>query len=113
MNSLYLIIALFALGAIIGMYLLSLALQKKHTPKLAALFHGVFVAAALVLLIIYSSEHPGLLETLVIFVIAALGGAVLIMRDLSRKPLPKSLAIGHGLVSVAGFIFLLATAFSK
>lgn len=112
MNSLYLIIALFALGAIIGMYLLSLVLQKKETPKLVALIHGVFVVAALTLLIIYSMEHPGLVEVIVLFVIAALGGLVLIVRDLSRKPLPRWLAIVHGLIAVTGFIFLLAAAFA-
>jgi hypothetical protein len=112
MNSLYLIIALFALGAIIGMYLLALVLQKKQTPKFVALIHGAFVAVALVLLIIYNSQHPGPIESIVLFVIAALGGLVLIVRDLSGKPLPRWLAIGHGLIAVTGFIFLLALAFA-
>jgi hypothetical protein len=114
MNTLYLVIGLFALGALIGMYLLSLILQKKETPKAVAFIHGIFVAAALVLLIIYNAEHgPGLMESIVLFVVAAVGGVVLIMRDLTGKPLPKWLAIGHGLVAVAGFVFLLVYAFSK
>jgi hypothetical protein len=113
MNTLYLIIALFALGAIIGMYLLSLVLQKKETPKAVAFIHGAFVAVALILLIIYNSQHPGLIESIVLFVIAALGGLVLIIRDLTNKPLPKWLAIVHGLVAVLGFIFLLVFAFNQ
>jgi hypothetical protein len=107
MNTLYLIIALFSLGAIIGMYLLTLVLQKKETPKSIAFIHGAFVASALVLLIIYNSRHPGLMESIVLFVIAALGGVVLIVRDLTGKPLPKWLAVAHGLIAVTGFIFLL------
>ena len=113
MNTLYLIIALFALGAILGMYLLALVLQKKETPKFVAFIHGAFVAAALILLIVYSSQHPGLTESIVLFVVAALGGLVLIVRDLTNKPLPKWLAIGHGLIAVVGFVFLLVSAFAK
>jgi hypothetical protein len=114
MNTLYLIIALFALGALIGMYLLALVLQKKETPKFVAFVHGAFVAAALILLIIYSTQHrPQPIESIVLFVIAALGGATLIVRDLTGKSLPKWLAIGHGVVAVVGFIFLLLYAFAQ
>src|SRR4051812_48715942 len=107
MKTLYLIITLFALGAIIGMYLLALVLQKKETPKFVAFIHGAFVALALILLIIYNSKNPGLTESVILFVVAALGGLVLIVRDLTGKALPKWLAVGHGLIAVAGFIFLL------
>src|SRR4051812_4746170 len=112
MNTLYLIIGMFALGALIGMYLLALVLQKKETPKFVAFIHGLFVAAALILLIVYNSKHgPGLMESIILFVIAALGGLTLITRDLTGKSLPKWLALGHGLIAVAGFIFLLVFAF--
>jgi hypothetical protein len=114
MNTLYLIIALFALGAIIGMYLLALVLQKKETPKFVAFIHGAFVAAALLLLTVYNSQHgPGLMESIVLFVVAAMGGLVLIIRDLTKRSLPRWLAIGHGLIAVAGFVFLLVFAFNK
>ncbi|MGZ3865185.1 MAG: hypothetical protein ACXVC6_04555 [Bacteroidia bacterium] len=113
MNTLYLIVSLFALGALIGMYLLALVLQNKETPKFVAFIHGGFVVAALALLIIYSMHNPGLTEVIVLFVVAAMGGLVLIVRDLSSKPIPKWLAIGHGLIAVTGFIFLLVAAFAK
>jgi hypothetical protein len=114
MNTLYLIIALFSLGALAGMYLLALVLQKKETPKFVAFIHGAFVAAALILLIIYSTQHrPQPIESIVLFIIAALGGATLIIRDLTGKSLPKWLALGHGIVAVLGFIFLLLYAFAQ
>jgi hypothetical protein len=113
MNTLYVIISLFALGAIIGLYLLALVLQKKETPKFVAFIHGAFVATALVLLIIYNSKHPGLTESVVLFLIAATGGLVLITRDLTGKSLPRWLALAHGLIAVIGFIFLLTVAFMK
>jgi hypothetical protein len=34
-------------------------------------------------------------------------GIVLITRDVTGKSLPKWLSIGHGLIAIAGFVFLL------
>jgi sugar phosphate permease len=113
MNTLYIIIGLFALGAIIGIYLLSLVLQDKETPKAAAFVHGIFVVAAVVMLVVYVTKHtPSPVESLVLFALAAVGGLVLIYRDLTGKKLPKWLAIGHGLMAVAGFAFLLMFTFA-
>jgi hypothetical protein len=113
MSTLYAVIGLFALGALIGMYLLSLVLQNKQTPKFVAAIHGLFVAVALVILIVYTvGNTPGPIESVVLFVMAALGGAVLIYRDLTGKPVPKWLAVAHGLIAVTGFVFLLVFAFS-
>ena len=81
MTSLYLSIALFALGALVGMYLLALVMQRKQTPKFVVFVHGVFVVVALILLITYALKSPGFVETIVIFVLAAIGGLVLVVRD--------------------------------
>lgn len=114
MNTLYLIISLFALGAIIGMYLLALVLQKKETPKFVAFIHGAFVVAALALLIYYDYLHQaGLIESVILFVVAALGGITLIIRDFTGKALPSWLAIGHAFVALSGFVFLLIYAFAN
>ena len=113
MNTIYLIIVLFAVGAIVGTYLLSLILRKKGTPKFASFIHGAFVATALGLLIYYSFQNsPGPIESIVLFIIAALGGLILVFRDITGKSLPSWLAIGHGLVAIAGFIFLLVYTFT-
>jgi hypothetical protein len=108
MNSIYIIISLFAIGAIFGMYLLSVILRNKQTSGLAMFAHGAFVVIALLLLISYSKEQPGLVDCLVLFGIAALGGIILMVRDVAHKPVPKWLAIGHGLIALSGFILLLA-----
>ena len=113
MNTLYSIIGLFALGALAGMYLLVLVLQKKQTPKFVSLIHGGFVVVALTMLIMYATtKGPGLIESITLFVMAALGGLVLIYRDMTGKSIPKWLAVGHGLIAVTGFIFLLVYTFS-
>jgi zinc transporter ZupT len=114
MNTLYAIIGLFALGAIIGMYLLTLVLQNKETPKAAAFVHGLFVVIAVIMLVVYITKNtPGPIESLVLFIIAALGGLVLIYRDLTGKKIPKWLAVVHGLAAVTGFAFLLLFTFSR
>jgi hypothetical protein len=112
MNNIYGIIGLFSLGALLGMYLLVLILQSKQTPKSVAFIHGLFVATALIMLIIYAVNNgPGLMESIVLFVMAAVGGLTLIYRDVTGKSMPKWLAIGHGLLAIAGFVFLLCYAF--
>jgi peptidoglycan/LPS O-acetylase OafA/YrhL len=109
----YTAIAFFALAAILGMVLLSFVLKGKETPKGIVFTHGPLAAIGLILLIIYTINNPGPIESIVLFTIAALGGVVLVVRDLSKKPVPKWLAVVHGLIAVSGFIFLLVFAFGK
>ena len=109
----YTAIAFFALAAILGMILLSYVLKGKETPKGVVFTHGPLAAIGLVLLIIYTVNNPGPVESIVLFTIAALGGVVMLVKDLSGKPIPKWLAVVHGLIAVSGFIFLLVFAFTK
>ncbi len=109
----YTAIVFFALAAILGMILLSYVLQDKETPKRVVFTHGPLAATGLVLLIIYTVKQPGPVESIVLFSIAALGGVVMLTKDLSGKKIPKWLAVLHGLLAVSGFIFLLVFAFTK
>jgi hypothetical protein len=111
---LYTIIGFFSLAAILGMILLSFILKGKETPKGIALGHGLLAATGLVLLIIYTlDEEPAPLESLILFVIAATGGAIVFARDVTNKKIPKWLAIAHGLIAVTGFAFLIFYALNK
>src|SRR3954471_13864514 len=113
MNTIYTIIGLFSLAALMGMYLLSLVLQNKETPKFVTLLHGLFAATALVILIIYTSNNgPDLWASIILFVMAALGGVVLVYRDITARKIPKWLAITHGVTAVAGFAVLLFKVFA-
>lgn len=108
MEFIYTAIGLFALAAGIGLYLLARVLQKKTIPKGAAILHGLIASAALVLLIIdMIRSGADTVQIVVLFIITALGGAVLFARDLTGKSLPRSLALVHGALAVTGFIFLL------
>lgn len=110
----YASIILFGIAAMVGVYLLTLVLQKKETPKGIVLTHGVLAATALVLLIIHTlNTGADLVQAIVLFIIAALGGVVLFVRDLTGKSLPAGLAVAHGLLAVSGFVFLLIYAFTR
>jgi hypothetical protein len=108
---LYLIIILFALAAVMGLVIATAIFNKKPaTPKPAVIAHGIFAATALVLLIYYMLQNPGHYPkvSLILFVVAALGGFVLLYNDLKKKPGPLSIVIVHALVAVTAFVLLLA-----
>ncbi|HET6245170.1 MAG: hypothetical protein H0V01_06460 [Bacteroidetes bacterium] len=110
----YTAIALFALAAILGMVLLTFVLQGKETPKGIVFSHGPLAAAGIILLIIYSfKQGPGPIEATVLFLIAAGGGIIMFIKDMTGKTIPKWLGIVHGLIAVTGFIYLIIFAFIK
>lgn len=103
-------IALFIIGAIFGLIVLTSILKNRATPKPMVLFHGVFVATGLLLVLIafFTSQTDKLLDiSLGLFLIAAIGGFTLLFTDLMKKPIPKWLAVIHPLVASAGLICLI------
>lgn len=109
----YTALAFFSIAAILGLILLSFVLKGKNTPKGLVFTHGPLAALALILLIVYAlGNSPAPIASIVLFIIAALGGFVLVYHDFMGKVIPKWLAVVHGLTAVTGFIFLLAFAFS-
>lgn len=112
MGIIYIAITVFGLTAILGMYLLSLILRKKETPKGAAIMHGLFAVVGLVLLVIYCIRtKPGPWESVIAFSVAAFGGFILGYRDITGKNIPKWLGVVHGLTAITGFAALLVFAF--
>lgn len=111
---LFLAILLFALAAMLGFYLLSFVLQDKNTPKGVAFVHGPLALLGLMILIIYAIQYqPAPIVSIIIFVLAALGGLTLIIKDLTGKKVPKWLALTHGFVALMGFFSLIFFAFSS
>ncbi|MFZ2315033.1 MAG: hypothetical protein WAW86_05165 [Gammaproteobacteria bacterium] len=105
-------IVFFALAALLGLYLLSFVLQNINTPKGVAFTHGPLAATGLIILIIYAFFHnPSPIISIIIFVLAALGGIMLLFRDITGKSIPKWMAIGHGLTAIVGFVFLIIFTF--
>jgi hypothetical protein len=91
--------------------MLSYLLRDKHIPKGLAILHGLLAVVGLVLLVIYSLRAiEGAWISIGIFAVAAMGGLLLIHRDLTGKA-PKWLGLVHGLVAVSGFLILLVFAY--
>lgn len=99
----------FIIAAIFGIALLTHVLKNKKPSKLVALIHGILVGCGLVLLIIYcfmhSPESP--LASLIFFIVAAVGGFILLSFHLHKKRIPKWLAVLHPIVALLGLLFLI------
>lgn len=104
-------ILLFATAAIAGISFLVRLLRKQQLTWGPTLLHGAAAALALVLVLLAFLRGDTRLGTpLAFFVVAALGGFVLVSFHLRQKPHPIPLAIVHGLVAAAGFVLLVLAA---
>jgi hypothetical protein len=106
---LYLSIILFLIAAVFGVIIASAILRNQPTPKPLVFIHGILGAAALAIVVIYVIQHADRnpMVSLILLIIAALGGFVLFARDLTKKPGPFVLVIIHALVAVAGVLGLI------
>lgn len=103
-------ILLFIAAALFGAYILLAVLSNKPTPKKAVFTHGPLAATALIIMIIYATmghTEPLLISSIVLFIIAALGGLTMFTIDMMQKPIPKSIAIIHPLVAVVALVMLI------
>ncbi len=105
-------IALFAFAALLGLVVAAALFKKKETSKPVALTHGLVGAAGLVFLILHALQNPNKSLTIAItlFVIAALGGVVLLANDLRKKPGPLFLVVVHALAAVVAVVLVLTVA---
>jgi uncharacterized membrane protein len=106
---LYIVIALFAIAAIIGLIILKNWLTSASTPRSVVYAHGIFAAVALVLMLVWVLQHKNdnLWLSIFLFAVAAIAGFYMFIKDLKGKFSPIWLAVVHGLVAVAGFLLLL------
>lgn len=105
---LYLIIGLFAVAAVIGILIFKNWLTSAKTSRTVVYLHGLFAATALVLLLffVFRNNANALQTSFILFVIAALGGIYMFVRDLRGKFSPTWLAAVHAMLAVAGFLVL-------
>ncbi len=106
---LYITIVLFALAAIVGFIILKNWLTSADTSRTVVYLHGIFAAAALILLTVFAFQNPTHYPkaSIILFVIGALGGFYMFAEDLKKRFSPTWLAIVHALFGIAGFLLLL------
>lgn len=111
-----LIIALFAIAAVLGAVLAARHFQGKPLPLPLAFTHGGFAAAGL-LTLYFLGASSGFSElwkvALGIFVVVALGGFTMVALHMKKGGPPSALVIVHGLGAVIAFAILLAAAFAR
>lgn len=103
-------VILFAVAALGGLVLGVLGLRQRKLPMWLSIVHGAVAAAGLITLIFGVVQgNAGSLPiiSLILFLIAAIGGFVLFSYHLRRKPHPRGLILIHALAAVIAFVFLL------
>ena len=108
------IVLLFAVAAVFGVSLIVPVLQGKTPARGLVFAHGGIAAVALVMLLLKFFDQPGSVPqlSLILFVVAALGGFVLFSNDLRKQAIPKPLALIHAAAAVVGFLVLLFLVFN-
>ena len=110
-------IVLFALAAVVGIYLVMRVFGGVLPPAGAAVFHGLFAASGL-LLLLYAAFFAGapasepVAIAAILLVGAAPGGFFVARFPMRGKVPPKALAAIHALVAVAGVGTLAAEVFN-
>ncbi len=111
---LYASIVLFAIAALIGLALAFAHGKGKPVDLIRALLHGVFAAIGLILLLVTVAKPGGAgstaLVSLIVLVVAALGGFVLFGLHASQKKLPIPLIVVHALIAATGLVILIVAA---
>ena len=116
---------LFGIAALGGITLAVLHFRaggKTHPPTSIAMLHGTLAVVALIFLIVgiaatadgFSAGFSSLaVLALLLFVLAALGGAYMFFgKHLRGEALPSPVVVIHGLAAVAGFVLLLVYLFA-
>ena len=103
-------VVLFAVAALGGLYLALLRLRGLPFPMPVSIVHGLVAAAALVALavqVLSTETNQWVSASLLLFVVAALGGFYAFSLHLRGKTLPIAVLAVHALVAVAGYASLL------
>src|SRR5687767_13208760 len=102
-------VGLFIIAALFGLVVLTAILKDRPTPSLMVLMHGCFAVIALLIVITYvASGHTStlLIISMSLFILAALGGLTLLTIDLSKKPIPKAIALAHPALAITALVLL-------
>ncbi len=103
-------IALFVIAAIFGLIILTAILKNNPTPKPVVFTHGPVAAIGLILVIVYmfyGHWDPLLITSVVLFILAALGGLTLFTIDMTNRRIPKVMALGHPILAVIALVILI------
>lgn len=101
-------ILFFLIAAGLGLVVLMSILQNTPTPKVFVYTHGGFALLGLGIIVYYTIIHTrhAPLTSLILFLIAALGGLILFVIDMQGKSIPKWLALIHPVMALIALLAL-------
>ncbi len=110
----FLPIILFAIAAVGGLTLVVMKFSGKGLPWPLVIGHGIFAASGLTVLIInvFNDAQNFLMNlSLVLFLVAAIGGFIVLTFHLRKKKQPNSLIFIHGAAAGLSFVLLVIAVF--
>jgi len=110
MTIIYTTLVIFGLTTILGLYLSSLVIRFKQTPKVVIVVHGILSMAGFILLLFYC---PGTVIITLFFMVATICGVILLYQDLTGAKFTKWLCYAHGIMTIAGLVLLLIYAVDR
>jgi hypothetical protein len=101
---------LFLIGAVFGFLTWLRVMGSRPTSRWLAIVHGLIVVVALVLVSIFAASGTGPVPrgSILLFATAGVIGLILFIRDLSKTPGPRWLAIIHPIFAVIALLLLIA-----
>lgn len=101
-------IVCFVLTLFLGLANLTFVIQGKKIPRYISLTHGPLALTGLILLIVYSFQNnKGPIASLIILLIAAVGGATMFYQDITGKKISVIMALVHGFIAFLGVLALI------
>ncbi|MFW6051614.1 MAG: hypothetical protein ACODAU_10585 [Myxococcota bacterium] len=105
-------VVLFALAAVGGVVMSLKVVRGEPAPWPLSIGHGALAAAGLVTLLVAvvdtGFEGGPVVWSLILFLVAALGGFGLLALHVMGRTAPKGFVAGHGALAVVAFLLLLA-----
>lgn len=107
-NLMYLALGFFFLAVFFGLIVFIQLACDRPSFKPAVFLHGLVAILGLGCLIAYTVMHAGAkpIASVIVLVLAALGGLTLLSFDLRQKAIPKLLLVLHPLAALTGVALL-------
>jgi uncharacterized membrane protein HdeD (DUF308 family) len=100
-------IAFLSLSGVFGLCIEVFSFKRTSAFSLKVFAHGFVAITGLLMLFSYAfNQQQEALQTIILFVLAAIGGLVSLALDLAGRFTPGWMAVLHVIVSVCGFILL-------
>lgn len=104
---LYAAIILFGVTTLMGLYLSSLVFKNREKPVSVIIIHGILSLMGFAILLFY---YPASLTSLALLGTATLFGLMLLYQHLTQKKYTKWYCLAHGILTIAGLLFVIELA---